>query len=166
MRSPSAMTANDLSQIICGKLSVAPSSSRRWQRISSDAQRRSPAGVRGNDSVFGRHRRRQLAGRLSSSKIQIALTRPDVCEHARMRACGVPHASTYTRASENTSEHTNTYQGTARRGPSSLQCCPSCWWLGSHSCELSQTKRWGQLGDGKRESSEREEWIERWRWCH
>lgn len=37
----STMTANDLSQIIHGNLVIAPSSSRRWQRISFNAQRRS-----------------------------------------------------------------------------------------------------------------------------
>lgn len=87
------------------------------------------------------------------SRVLINQLNPDRADEAR-RAWACTYASVWptvrigihTRASENTRKHNNTHQGTAHRGPSFLQCCPSCWWLGSRSCKLSQIHGWKKRG--------------------
>lgn len=88
-----------------------------------------------------------------ASRVPIIQLNPDRADkarrawagNARMQTCGQMHASAYTRANKNTGKHTDTQQGAAYPGPTSLWCCSSCWGLGSHSCELGERRGWKKM---------------------
>lgn len=137
------MTASASSEMIHGNLVTAPPSSRRWQRISFNAQWKSLLESVGTTHCLDDTDResKQGACRLVKSRSRWqGQTHTDT--HVCKRVANCTHRHTHEPGEKHKQAHERTMGGCSSRAKIPPRCCPSCRWLGSHSCAHSQTLVW------------------------
>ena len=156
------MTANDLSQVVPGNWIIAPSSSRRWQRIRFNSQQRTCWSLWERFSV-------RTTPTAPDSRVAYHPLISRACWRGRtcmsMRACAsvwpTAHIGIHTRANKNTCKHTNTHRGATHRGPSSLRVVPVDGDSGHAAARSAGWERDGKRGEMQRGRDDREDWTER-----